>query len=553
MYPTSEKFLRSVSGSHRPFIVVKAKSIDGSFVNLPVVSGSVTIDRTSQDIRRTCSLTLNSVDLVPVLATDPLNIYGNHIYVYRGVLWHAGEIPSQLWDAPPPLNKYLMRFDNLTSTAPKWALQYQDDPPYELVPLGVFRINEADTSEDTDGNVTISLNASDISANISKNAWTGPVTVWNKPYKVPVAKTKSKTQALPEVTYVATGVQEAIKLLINDRWGNRKSTFGEPRFEFGGVANKPLTKPVVMGSNTVSTSGSNSPWTDITGLAAAIGAELFVDNEGAFRLQAIPDPNTISPVWDYFDGEGGLLTNASRKLNDSKAVNYVIASGENTSAKQPLKAIAYDGDPASPTYYKGEFGRVVGRESGRKKLNTQAEVQHAADTYLNWFVGGDETVSIEGIVNPALDTGDVIRVRRKRIGIYNAATVITELNADFPNNAENITLSEIVVAPLKKGLAKGQQLVIYTTSAYDTVVLTNAVATGGTTLAVSPFRPQRQYRKGTIIFDPTDLSNVGSVPHYIDSMTIPLDIDAPIQITARARRVGSRQDAIRVAEYSQGY
>ena len=550
MYPTSEKFQRSVSGSHRPFVVVKAKSIDGTFVNLPVTEGSVKVDRTSADIRRTLSLTLNSTDLVPVLATDPLNIYGNHIYVYRGVLWRLGEIPQQLWDAPPPLNKWRMRYDNISRVdAPQWALDLQSNPPYELVPLGVFRINEVDTSEDSDGSISISISASDVSSNISKNAWTGPVTVWKKPYKVPIAKTNTT----PEVTYVASGVHEAIKLLINDRWGNRKSVFGEPRFEFGGVANKPLTKPVIMGSNTVSTSGSNSPWTDITGLASSVGAELFIDGEGVFVLQPIPDPNTISPVWDYFDGEGGLLTSASRKLNDSKAVNYVIASGENTSTKTALKAIAYDGDPASPTYYKGEFGRVVGRESGRKKLTTQAEVQNAADTYLNWFVGGDESVTIEGVVNPALDTGDVIRVRRKRVGIYNPATVITELVADFPINAEKTLISEIFVAALKKGRVLGSQLIIYTNSDYDTVTLTRNASAGATTISVEPFHPKRQYHKGTIIFDPNDLSNVGSVPHYIDSMTIPLNIDAPIQITARSRRVGSRQDAIRVAEYSQGY
>jgi len=106
---------------------------------------------------------------------------------------------------------------------------------------------------------------------------------------------------------------------------------------------------------------------------------------------------------------------------------------------------------------------------------------------------------------------------------------------------------------LKKGLAAGSQLVIYTNSDYDTVTLTQAANTGTTTVDVQPFHPKRRYRKGTIIFDPADLSNVGSVPHYIDQMTIPLDIDKPIQITARSRRVGSRQDAIRVAEYSQGY
>jgi hypothetical protein len=516
-------------------VILKALSIDGTFRNIPVTSGEVKIDRTSQDVRRTISFTTNDATLVPTKSTDALSIYGNHIYAYRGVLWNIDNIGTDLANTPPPLSREIM--------APSSGA-------YEIVPLGVFRINSVSIDEQADGQITISVDGSDISSNIAKNAWTSPVTVWKSKYTVPV----SASATTPEQTYIATGVHEAIKLLINDRWGNgRKSVFGEPRFEFGGVANKPLTKPVIMGSMTISTTGSNSPWTDITGLAASIGAELFVDADGSFRLQPIPDPNTISPVWDFFDGEGGLLITANRKLNDSKAVNYVIATGENTGTKTPVKAVAYDGDPASPTYYKGEFGRVVGRESGRKKLTTQAEVQNAADTYLNWFVGGEEATTMEGVVNPALDTGDVIRVRRKRIGIYRPESVVTELSADFPIITATTVINKITVTPLKKSYPAGSQMVLYTNNEQEVVVLSHTAPQGSTTISVQPFKPKRQYRKNTIVLDPADASNAGSISHYIDQMTIPLDLETPMNITARVRRVGSRQDAIRVAEYSQGY
>jgi len=417
---------------------------------------------------------------------------------------------------------------------------------YELVPIGVFRINEVETSEDTDGNISISLSGTDLSSNIAKNSWTSPVTVWTKVYNVPIPKGGVPT---PEQHYVAQTVQEAIKLLINDRWGQgKKSVFGSPQFDFAGVADHPLTKPVIMGSNTISTSGSNSPWTDITGLASAIGAELYIGPTGAFTLRPLPDPNTIAPVWDYFDGEGGLLTRASRKLDSAKAVNYVIASGENTGTKTPLRAIATDSDPSSPTYYMGEFGRVVGREPGRKKLTTQQQVQNAANTYLNWFVGGEESVSIEGVVNPALDTGDVLRVRRRRVGIYRKGAVITELSVDMPPGGS--VVSKLNVRPTELAVKKGEKITVYTDANHDVAIAAQDYPVGSTVITVEPFQPTIQYRKGTIVIDPNDLSNAGSTNHYIDNMTIPLDLESPIQITARERRVGSRKDAIRIGEYS---
>jgi hypothetical protein len=527
-------------------VVVKAMSIDGRAYNIPISSGSVKIDRTSADVRRTCQIVVNDARFVPKEATDPLNIYGNHLYIYRGVIWNTATIGNDLWNAPPPLSKALLAPDNLS---------------YELVPLGVFRIVETNMSEDTDGNVTIEVTGSDISSNIAKNSWTSPVTVWTSVYNVPVPKHKvtAKTAKnptpqpapIPEQHYVAQTVQEAIKLLINDRWGQgKKSVFGQPQFNFSGVADHPLARPIIMGSTTVSTSGSNSPWTDITGLASSLGAELYIDATGAFTLRPLPDPNTIPPVWDYFDGDGGMLTNASRKMDSSKAVNYVIATGENTGAKTPLLAKAVDADPSSPTYFMGEFGRVVGREPGRKRLTTQAQVQNAADTYLNWFVGGEESVNIEGVVNPALDTGDVIRVRRRRLGIYRKGTVFGELSHDLLSGT---TVSQLLMSPTEIPLTAGEFIMIHSVASTDVIKVLHNYPVGSTTISVEPFSPSSHYRKGAIVIDPKDSSNAGSSNHYIDSMTISLDLESPIQITARERRVGTKRDAIRIAEYSTGY
>jgi hypothetical protein len=529
MYAMSKKMSQSLQGSHRPMIYVGVVSTNGVQTYIPVDDGSVHVDRTSQDVRRTLSFTTGAQNLVPIATTDPLNIYGNHVYVYRGVVWHIGEIDQNLYKAKLPLAK-------------EWRVPANG--AYELVPLGVFRINKVSIDESEDSKITISVDASDISSNIGKNHWTNPVTIWKTPYSVPVAK----TDTTPEANYSATSTQEAIKILIKDRWPLH-NVFGPPTFNFSGVADKNLNKPVIMGSQTVSTSGSNSPWTDITGLATALNAELFVDADGAFNLRTVVDPNTVPPVWSFFDGEGGLLTKATRELSDSKTINYVIATGENTGATTPLRSVQADNDPSSPTYYKGAFGRVVAMEPGRKKLTTQAEVDTAARTYLNWFVGGDESTTIEGVVNPALDVGDVIRIRRQKIGIFDRSSVECQLGADIPSSPTQ-PLTQLVVKTVLKDIPAGTKLLISNNYGSQALTVDKACKAGSTILYVQPFSPAQNYRKDAIIClgaTPVD----GGVNYYIDKLEIPLGLDKPISITARERRVGTKKDAVRVAEYSQ--
>ena len=83
-------------------IIVKALSIDGTWYTLPVVDGSVKIDQTSADVRRTINLTINDPLYVPKKSTDALSIYGNHLYAYRGVVWDLANVGTEIIDAKPP-------------------------------------------------------------------------------------------------------------------------------------------------------------------------------------------------------------------------------------------------------------------------------------------------------------------------------------------------------------------------------------------------------------------------------------------------------------------
>ena len=547
MYAMSDRMTQALKSSHRPMIVVKVKTVRGKVFNIPITSGSVTADSTSQDARRTISFTVsdavggaNDLGLIPTTGQnsvwlEALQIYGNHVYAYRGVLWEPSKIGQELWEAIPPLTD--------KQRAP-------DNGAYELVPLGVFRLNSVSIAETSDGNIVITCQGTDISHNIAMNHWIAPVTVWHTKYKVPVNKTDTGV----EKQYIATTVAEAIKLLINDRWPTHPSNIlGEPTFNFVSIdTTTKLKAPVIMGSRTVSSSGSNSPWTDITGLASSIGATLYIDVDGNFALRPVPDPNSIPPSWSLLDGQNGLLTSVTRKIDDSKTVNYVIATGESSSNKTPLKAVAMDDDPNSPTYWQGDFGISVGYEPGRKKLTTQAGVQLAADTYLNWFSGGDESTVLEGFVNPALDAGDVVKVRRQRLGIFDKNVVVAELSKSFTDT--KTSHSQITVSKTLKPITAGTVLSFFSEyTSTESIIITKDAPVGSTILNVigidnKPFVPNVQYGAQTVLVDPSKPSD-GSVAYYIDKLVIPLDLTTPMNITCRERRTGSKQDAIRVGQY----
>jgi len=558
----SERMAFSLQSSHRPIVVVKTLTPKGVTYNIPVTSGTVTVDNTSVDFRRSFSFVTNteivySTDGVsdtsaPTNDYGPLNIYGQHCFIYRGVIWDIDRIPRQLWEAEANIPDYLLRFDNLTEKSspdvPPWAIALAENPPYELVPLGVFRINEVDVDEQTDGQFSITVSGADLSVNIARNAWTSPVTVWKTQYTVPLAK--SDTTA--EQTYVASTYEEAIKDLINNRWPVGHAVFGAPVFNFAeGLKDALITSPIIMGATNVTSSQSQSPWTQISALASAVNCMLYIDQRGRFTLRKVPDPNSMNPVWQFRDGQGGLLTQISRKLSDTKAANYVIATGENTGSKTPLRAVAVDDDPNSPTYYLGSYGRMVGYEPGRKKLTTQAMVQSAADTYLNWFVGGDDATTFEGVTNPALDADMVVLLRRQRVGVFDNQAVIGSLNGNTGRN----TISSLKVAPLTTSVAGktivadvGDALVIFSDAGKDQVIVTAQAKVGDTVIYVKPFTPKLDYRKGTALLDPT-IPTDGSVPVYLDKIVTPLDITSPQQFTARSRRTGTKQDAIRSAAY----
>ena len=123
-------------------------------------------------------------------------------------------------------------------------------------------------------------------------------------------------------------------------------------------------------------------------LARVIGGEARVDDAGVLRIRQ-PTQYGADPVWEFTCGDGGDILDYRWKPSRDGVYNAVVASGEATDDKAPVRAIAYDTDPASPTRWDGPFGRKPFFFSS-PLITTQAQATLAATTRLNNLIRGRE-------------------------------------------------------------------------------------------------------------------------------------------------------------------
>lgn len=244
----------------------------------------------------------------------------------------------------------------------------------EEVPLGVFVMTEVNLEESGSG-ATMEVIGVDRSIRVQKAQWYDPYTV-----------------------SASTNLGTAIELLLSDRWSDVETDFQ------GTSQVVPLT---VLG---LSSGGSGKdPWADALKLAQAGGFDLFFDGDGVAVLSAVPDPSEQTPVEVYEEGVEAMVLGVQRRISTDNTFNGVVVTGEGTSVRPPVRAIAWDEDPASPTYRYGLFGERPTFISS--PLVTDADsATAAANAELAKLKGAEENVDWTQIADPSLDAGDVIQI-----------------------------------------------------------------------------------------------------------------------------------------------
>lgn len=143
-------------------------------------------------------------------------------------------------------------------------------------------------------------------------------------------------------------------------------------------------------------------------LVTSYGKIMYFDYAGRLQVKDAPDP-TKAAVYTVNAGRYGVLVRMKRALSRNGVYNAVVATGEAAGENPPVRGVAYDNDPNSPTYFAGDFGPVP-KFFSSTFLQTDSQCITAAQAELRKSTGLPYAVSLGTVPNPALEAGDVITV-----------------------------------------------------------------------------------------------------------------------------------------------
>jgi len=241
----------------------------------------------------------------------------------------------------------------------------------EYVPLGVFVITEVNIADSNEG-VKIEVRGQDRSLIVSRAKWTAPY-------------------------QMVTGTLEAsITALLANRYPDVQTDF-------------PITN-VSINQVVLGTEKDNDPWKDAVEICELVGYDLFFDADGVVQMKQFPSLDGSVVVASFKEGSGTTVTSLDRSISTQETYNGVIYTVEGSEVPIPIRVEAWDEDSTSPTYRYGKFGEVpVFIETSL--ISTEAEATTAALNLLNTYIGAQETISWESIVDPTLDVQDVVYVK----------------------------------------------------------------------------------------------------------------------------------------------
>lgn len=296
------------------------------------------------------------------------------------------------------------------------GVQYADGTE-EYVPLGVFVITEVSISDSNDG-VNIKLTGEDKSTRVSRAKWT-------QPYQM------------------VTGTLEAsLTALLKDRF---------PDVELSFPTTNVTVNQVLLGSE-----NDNDPWKDAVEIAELVGFDLFFDQNGVVQMKQFPTLDGSVVVALFTEGAGTTITQLNRTISTKSTFNGVIYTIEGSDVVLPIRVEAWDEDSSSPTYRFGVFGQVP-TFIETNLLATEAEAVRAAASLLNTYIGSQEVVNWDSLVDPSLDVQDVVYVKSNGAKIDRLVIIDT---LDIPLTPEGSMKAD---ARTVRVVASGEEVIVGTT------------------------------------------------------------------------------------------
>lgn len=247
------------------------------------------------------------------------------------------------------------------------------DGTRELITLGTFRIDSVDVA-DSEGALAMRVSGLDSAAIVVDARF-------EEPYEV-AAGTSIETAITALVSAALPGV-------VTNYPG---STFTTPALRAEEGADR---------------------WEFAQSIARASGLALYFDGDDKLTLTPADGGSTVATL---AEGAAGVLLSAERGWKRAGAYNRVIATGENTGEAIPVRGVATDDNPLSPTYYFGPFGKVP-LFFASQFIVTAEQAAAAAQSILQRQLGTTQEVSFGTLVDPTLEPGDAVRITRERAGI----------------------------------------------------------------------------------------------------------------------------------------
>jgi len=273
-----------------------------------------------------------------------------------------------------------------TEMRPYKGIVYTDGTT-EVYPLGVYRLSEVDIVEANPLNATrisINITAYDRSRTISRDKFL-------------------TTYTIPAGTLITTAFQQLVY-----------RTFPNAQFD---IVSSELVTPYIL-----TYAVGDDPWQACMDLATSVGCQAYFNTDGWAILAPPADVNALSaPSWDYIEGSGCTMTDIEAIYTDDPGYNGVIVIGASPgTGLPPIQGIAWDTDPASPTYYLGPYGQVP-QLVNDSTITTVAQANAVAYGLLNAQLGFTTQTDITCWTNPAIEVDDVIQVERQPVsatGLY---------------------------------------------------------------------------------------------------------------------------------------
>lgn len=168
-------------------------------------------------------------------------------------------------------------------------------------------------------------------------------------------------------------------------------------------------------------------------IADSFGKIMYWDTSGYLRIETAPDPEV--PRWLFAAGRrGGVLIDSSRTLSTEGMYNCVVVTGEGAGGgsgaegdePEPVRAVVFDNNPNSPTYFHGRFGPVPKFYSS-PLITTYAQAVEAGTLMLRRSLGfpynADFTISPNPAVRPWDPTRIILKDGSRKIHIISSIKI----------------------------------------------------------------------------------------------------------------------------------